>query len=102
MGDKRSGLCAAALSQSPVGEAPAVLLISAVYERTMRKYGERGIRYVHTEAGHAAQNVCLQAVALRLGTVHIGAFQDELVSRVLELKAEEKPLILLPVGRGPL
>lgn len=98
-GDKRSGLCAAALSQSSVREAPAVLVIAAVYERTMRKYGERGVRYVHTEAGHAAQNVCLQAVALKLGTVHIGAFQDEQVSRVLELKGDEKPLVLLPIGR---
>ncbi len=98
-GDKRSALCAAALSQSSLRQAPAVFVISAVYERTMRKYGERGIRYVHTEAGHAAQNVCLQAVALKLGAVHIGAFLDEQVSRVLELKGDEKPLVLLPVGR---
>jgi SagB-type dehydrogenase family enzyme len=101
-GDRRSELCAAALSQSSVGEAPAVLVISAVYEGTLRKYGERGIRYVHTEAGHAAQNVCLQAVALKLGTVHIGAFQDERVAKVLELKTDERPLILLPVGKAVL
>jgi SagB-type dehydrogenase family enzyme len=98
-GDKRSGLCSAALGQSSVAEAPAVLVISAVYERTTRKYGERGIRYAHTEAGHAAQNVCLQAAALKLGTVHIGAFQDESVAKVLELRDEEKPLILLPIGK---
>lgn len=99
-GDKRSALCTASLSQSPVAEAPAVMVISAVYQRSMRKYGERGIRYAHTEAGHAAQNVCLQAVALKLGTVHIGAFQDGDVAKVLALGEEEKPLILLPIGKA--
>ncbi|MCU0571496.1 MAG: SagB/ThcOx family dehydrogenase [Syntrophobacteraceae bacterium] len=98
-GDKGSALGAAALRQSCVSQASAVVVLSAVYERTTRKYGQRGIRYVHAEAGHAAQNVCLQAVALQLGTVHIGAFHDEEVSRVLQLAEDEKPLVLLPVGR---
>lgn len=98
-GDRRESLCSAALGQRALSEAPAVIVISAVYERTTHKYGQRGIRYVLEEAGHAAQNVCLQAVALQLGSVHIGAFQDEDVARVLQLGEEEKPLVLLPVGR---
>lgn len=98
-GDRGAALATAALRQSCVGQAPAVIVLSAVYERTTRKYGQRGIRYVHAEAGHAAQNVCLQAVALQLGTVHIGAFHDEEVSRVLQLAEDEKPLVLLPVGK---
>ena len=99
LGDKGATLGAAALRQSCVSQAPAVVVLSAVYERTTRKYGQRGIRYVHAEAGHAAQNVCLQAVALQLGTVHIGAFHDEEVSRVLQLADDEKPLVLLPIGK---
>lgn len=98
-GDLRDALYSAALRQSALSEAPAVIVISAVYERTTHKYGQRGIRYVLEEAGHAAQNVCLQAVALQLGSVHIGAFQDEDVAKVLQLADQEKPLVLLPIGK---
>jgi SagB-type dehydrogenase family enzyme len=70
-----------------------------LYDRTTVKYGERGIRYAHMEAGHAAQNVLLQAVSLNLGTVVIGAFQDEQVRRVLHLPEGEHPLYIMPLGR---
>jgi SagB-type dehydrogenase family enzyme len=63
-----------ALEQSSLRDAAAVILIAAVYERTTAKYSARGMRYVHMEVGHAAQNVYLQAVALDLRTVAIGAF----------------------------
>lgn len=81
-GDKRTGLSEAALSQTSVKDAAAVFVFAAVYERTIAKYGSRGIRYVHMEAGHAAQNVCLQAVALNLGAVVTGAFDDEKVKKL--------------------
>lgn len=63
------------------------------------KYGDRGIRYVHMEAGHAAQNIYLQATALDLGTVTVGAFYDEQVKEVLNLPDDEQPLYILPVGK---
>lgn len=56
---------------------------------------------VHFEAGHAAQNICLQAVALNLGLVTVGAFYDEQVKTVLSLPVEEQPLYIIPVGRKP-
>jgi SagB-type dehydrogenase family enzyme len=98
-GDKRSNLCNAALGQSSVKRAPAVLVLSGVYERTITKYGDRGIRYVHMEAGHAAQNVCLQAIPMGLGTVVIGAFRDEDVKEILRMADRERPLYVIPVGR---
>ena len=78
--------------------APAILVITGVYERTMAKYGERGRRYVHMEVGHAAQNVYLQATAQGLGTVMVGAFDDEEVREALDLPADHEPLGLMPVG----
>jgi len=98
-GDKRKDLYRAALAQESVRDGAAAIVIAAVYERTTQKYGERGIRYVHMEAGHAAQNVYLQAASLNLGTVVIGAFQDELVKKVLQMPTKEIPLYIMPVGR---
>lgn len=98
-GDRRAELADAALRQSCVQEGAAAFVFSAVYERTTAKYGDRGISYVHLEAGHAAQNLCLQATAIGLGAVTIGAFDDEQVSRHLNLPGNEQPLYIIPVGR---
>ncbi len=98
-GDRREDLCRAAFGQSPPENAPASLVFTAVYGRTTRKYGERGLRYVYMDHGHAAENVYLQAVSLGLGTVLIGAFDDEAVKRFLSLPAGEEPLSIMPVGR---
>ncbi len=97
-GDVREDLAAAA-NQDFVGQAPAVLIISGVYERTTATYGERGERYVHLEAGHVAQNVTLQAQARGLGTVLVGAFQDQEVQ--LFLAGGQQPLLLIPLGKTP-
>ena len=98
-GDRRSELADSALGQSCVKEGALVIVITAVYERTTLKYGERGIRYVHIEVGHAAQNLCLQATAMGLGLVTVGAFHDEEVSEILNLLSDEKPFYIIPVGR---
>lgn len=98
-GDKRSDLAVASLGQSSIKDSAINIVFSAVYERTTKKYGERGIRYVHMEVGHAAQNVYLQAISLNLGTVVIGAFEDENVKRVINISDEEHPLCIMPVGR---
>ncbi len=98
-GDQQETLCQAAIGQAAVREAAAVIIITAVYDRTTGKYGERGIRYVHIEVGSAAQNVYLQAVSLDLGTVFIGAFHDDEVRNILQLGDDEHPLCIMPVGK---
>lgn len=98
-GDVRLELARAALDQEFVYEAPVDIVICAVYERTTGIYGSRGERYVHMEVGHAGQNIYLQATALGLATVAIGAFYDEQVREVLRLDEQYKPLYIMPVGR---
>lgn len=97
-GDVYSNFTEACLGQSAVGQAPVSLVITAEYGRTTEKYGERGKRYVEIEVGHVGQNVYLQAEALGLGTVVIGAYNDEEVSRILNLPAVQRPLYVIPLG----
>jgi len=99
-GDLRKSLASAALGQEWVRRAPAVLVITSVYQRSTRKYGRRGHRYAHMEVGHVAQNVYLQAAARGLGTVFVGAFDDEKVQQALDLPADHEPLGLMPVGHA--
>lgn len=97
--DPRGMLWEAALGQEMVRDAPSVFVLVGVQARTARKYGEaRAERYVQLEAGHAAQNLLLQAVALGLSAVPVGAFDDDEVRRGLGLPASHQPLYLIPVG----
>jgi SagB-type dehydrogenase family enzyme len=98
-GDFRNALSLASLGQSCVKNGAISIVVSAVYGRITGKYGERGIRYTYMEAGHAAQNVYLQAEALELGTVVVGAFLDDKVKELIDMKEEETPLYILPVGK---
>ncbi|NOQ68963.1 MAG: SagB/ThcOx family dehydrogenase [Gammaproteobacteria bacterium] len=98
-GDFRKLLQKAALNQSSIGDAAIIFVFTAIYRRTTWKYGDRGMRYVHMEVGHAGQNLFLQAEALHLGTVVIGAFNDDEVRDVLSLDSDIQPLSLMSVGR---
>lgn len=96
--DLRKALAGSALGQDAISQAPLDIIICSVYSRVTSKYGQRGIRYAHIEAGHLAQNIHLQAVALGLGSVPIGAFSDEEVKKILLLPEDHEPLYIIPVG----
>lgn len=97
-GDRRAELARAALEQTWIARAPAVLVFGAIESRTTQKYGSRGIGYIYIEVGHAAQNVFLQAEALGLGAAVVGAFADGPVADLLGTGRQERPLYLMPVG----
>jgi SagB-type dehydrogenase family enzyme len=95
-GDLRGALSDEAMSQGWVETAALDIVIAGVYSKTTEKYGERGVRYVHIEAGAIAENVYLQAAALGLGTTFVGSFSDDAVKDLLRIDAE--PLGIMPVG----
>lgn len=97
-GDLRGPLAVAAVNQSWIARAPAILVISAVHRRTVGKYGGRAERYVAIEVGCAGENVYLQATTLGLGTTMVGAFRDERVHEILDLPADDRPMALMPLG----
>ncbi len=101
-GDLRQALFVAGYEQSMMKDAPISIVWSATYERTSSKYGDRGrLRYVCMDMGHSGQNVYLQAEALGLGTVAVGAFDDAAVKKLVGMGPKEEPLYIMPVGKKP-
>jgi len=98
--DLRLDLARATLDQEFIIDAPVDIVICALYHRTSYRYGRRGERYVHIEVGHVGENIHLQAVALGLATVEVGAFHDEEVRKVLGVEEQIKPLYVMPLGKA--
>lgn len=94
----KADLAAASLGQSYVEDAAIDIIICAEYERITSRYGQRGAMYTDMEAGHAAQNVFLQAVALGLDSVPIGAFDKGAVAKIIGVPHSLRPIYILPVG----
>jgi SagB-type dehydrogenase family enzyme len=89
-----------ALNQNFIFEAPLNIIICVDFQKIMRGYGERGKRYALIEVGHCAQNIHLEAVALNLGSVPIGAFRDKEISKLLGLPDNLDPIYIIPIGYG--
>jgi SagB-type dehydrogenase family enzyme len=98
-GDSRPGIATAAHGQAVVREAPMLIVITAVVDRTRAKYGSRAERYVALEAGHAAQGLLLEATALKLGATVVGAFDDEALRAAVGAGKGELPLYVVAIGR---
>ena len=94
-GDFSGQITDAALKQDMVGKANVTFLLSAIFDRTRHKYGERGFRYVYIEAGHISQNISLQAVSLGLGSVTIGAFLDDKVNQLVGVDGRKESVLYL-------
>lgn len=98
-GDRRAELAAISMNQDCVRNSAVSILFATVVARTAAKYGANAEAYVDMEAGHAAQNLSLQAVALGLGTVMIGAFDEAALAQLLQLPAEHRPRYYAAIGR---
>ena len=100
-GDHQKQLAQSANQQSSIKKSAATFIITGDISRVERKYKQRAKRYLHIEAGTAVQNIYLQAVSLKLGTVFIGTFKDNEVTQLMQLPADHKPLGLMPIGHLP-
>jgi SagB-type dehydrogenase family enzyme len=94
-------LVAAAPGQDWIADAAAALVVSAADEKLSARFGARAARFAHLEAGHAVENAHLEATALGLASVVVGAFDDDAVARLVRLGSGEEPLCLLIVGASP-
>ena len=94
-GDFRRKVVKAGLEQDMLGKSGVTFILSAVFDRVCHKYGQRGYRYVYMEAGHISQNICLESVSLGLGSVTVGAFLDDKVSKRIEVDGQKEAAIYM-------
>jgi SagB-type dehydrogenase family enzyme len=97
-GDLRAAVVRACLHQTWMAQAPVMVVITGQYRRCSARYGERGVRYTHMEAGNVSQNLSLAAEALGLGSGIVGAFEDRALAQALKLPQGHEPLLVIPVG----
>lgn len=97
-GEVRPAVVRACLHQTWMAEAPVMVVITGEYRRCTARYGQRGIRYTHMEAGNVSQNLFLAAEDLGLGAGIVGAFEDKALGQVLHLPPAHEPLLVMPVG----
>jgi SagB-type dehydrogenase family enzyme len=96
--DLRPQLKAAALGQASVGAAPVVIVVAAEPGRLSERYGTKADAFTDLEAGHAAQNMLLQAVVRGLAAVPVGSLDGSRVARTLALPPGQAVVYLIPVG----
>lgn len=89
---------AKAVGQGSFAKCPAGFIIAGNYLKMSEKPDETSKRFVHTEVGHVSQNIALQGVALKIGSVVLGGFQQDLLSELLEFPPDTKPIYVMPVG----
>ncbi|MGH1396443.1 MAG: SagB/ThcOx family dehydrogenase [Trichormus sp.] len=76
------------LQQDYVANANALFIMTGVFMRSLHKYSTRGYRFILLEAGHQAQNLCLMAVELGLGSLCLGGFHDATVNNILGIDGQ--------------
>ncbi len=96
--DIRKELGVVAYNQEHVSNAGLIIVFAGIYEREMEKYGSRGIIYTHIEAGHIAENILLQAVAMNLGACPVGSFSPDKVRNIMNLPKNHEIIYMITAG----
>jgi SagB-type dehydrogenase family enzyme len=91
--DIKSTVLTTTFYQDFIEKAGVIFLLTAVFERTMYKYSDRGYRYILLEAGHIAQNICLLATSLQLGTLCLGGVYEQKIEPLLWIDGFSESLI---------
>jgi SagB-type dehydrogenase family enzyme len=100
-GDFRNEIAMAALGQKLCIEAAAVIVWTAIFQRSKWKYDQRAYRYVYLDAGHMAENLALAATGIGLGSCQIGALFDDEVNNIIDIDGIEESVIYMSVIGKP-
>jgi len=85
----------ACLDQQFIVRSGVVFFWVAVPYRMTWRYGERGYRELHKDAGHVCQNLYLAAEAVGCGVCAVAAYDDDAMARILGIDGVEQFLIYL-------
>jgi SagB-type dehydrogenase family enzyme len=97
-GDYSEEVMNAGIGQELLRDAACVIVISAVFFRTKRKYKKQTYRFILLEAGHVAQNLVLSATDLELGSCTVGSINPKKMGNLIESVDDEKGLYLVAIG----
>ncbi|MBI5030471.1 MAG: SagB/ThcOx family dehydrogenase [Chloroflexi bacterium] len=99
-GDQSDIIAQALVSQTIAHEASLIIFITAVFDRSTFKYGDRGYRFVLLEAGHVAQNINLTALGLGLGSINLGGYYDRKIDDYLDLDGlTHSTIYMIAIGK---
>ena len=97
--ENRQKVAEAAMQQLWVAQAPVIIVVCAETEKIRQFYGIRGERlYTIQNCAAAIQNMLLTAHALGLGSTWVGAFDENMLRRVLNIPEDIRPQAILPIG----
>ena len=88
-------LVRACCDQDFLRSSAVVFLWVAIRERMTWRYGERGYRYLHLDAGHVCQNLYLGAETIGGGVCAVAAFDDSALNRLFGLDGQDEFVIYL-------
>ena len=97
-GELGSDFARAAMGQRTCAEAPIVFIWTAIFQRTLYRYHERGYRYIYLDAGHIAQNMALNATAMGMVSCQIGAYFDDEIDKLLTLDGVSESVVYMSVA----
>ena len=95
---QRKQLSSAAGEQKAIAEAPCNIIIAGSDRKVALKYGSKGRNFMLLEAGHVAENIQLQAVALGLAALPAGAFETKNVAKICQLSGDLEPVLIVCAG----
>ena len=96
--EQKKGLSRASLNQMFIAEAPINIVVCANLNR-VSSYGARGKElYCIQDSAAAVEHILLLAVDNGLGACWVGAFNENEVSKILELPPHVRPVAIIPIG----
>lgn len=100
-GELNIELAADCHNQEWVLNAPVLVVVTTYVTMMLGMTAEQSLEVGLLEAGHATQNLLLQACALSMNTAVVGEFKADAIGRLLQLKQTQRLIYVICAGPRP-